>query len=69
MAAATSMMTQRTFRDFRAFIDQTAESYENFPDGTTLVTCQDGLQIRVWEDGNAELLPRELPDNISTQAD
>jgi hypothetical protein len=69
MAAATSMMTQRTCRDFRAFVDQTAESYENLPDGTTLVTCQDGLQIRVWQDGNTEVLAREETSNGGLQAE
>ena len=69
MAAATSMMTLRTFRDFRAFVDQTAESYENLPDGTTLVTCTDGLQIRVWVDGYTEALPREDPDNGDLQTE
>jgi hypothetical protein len=62
------MMTQRTFRDFRAFVDQTAESYENLPDGTTLVTCTVGLQIKIWQDGNVEVLAREDED-FSVQAE
>jgi hypothetical protein len=42
MAAAMRMMTQRTFRDFRAFIDQTTESYENLSDPPTMGDAGEG---------------------------
>jgi hypothetical protein len=69
MAAATSMMTLRTFRDFRAFVDNTAESYENLPDGTVLVVCTDGQRLCVWQDGNTEVLAREEQDDVSVQTE
>lgn len=47
------MMTQQDFDVFRNDVEGSAVSFENQPDGSTLVKCSDGVVIRVEEDGSS----------------
>lgn len=53
-------MTDQEFRVFQTDIDGTAVSYKNYPDGSTVVTCSDGVKLIVTADGQSRILePRE----------
>lgn len=47
------MMAKQDFDVFQADVEGSAVTYENQPDGSTLVTCCDGVLIRVEEDGSS----------------
>ncbi len=46
-------MTKQEFDDFRIEVEGKADSYENQPDGTTVVTCTDGAKILVKASGDS----------------
>lgn len=41
-------MNDFEFLDYQQDVDDTAVTYENLPNGKTVITCDDGEQILVW---------------------
>ena len=53
-------MTNQEFDEFQTTVEGTAVSYENKEDGSTVVTCNDGVRLLVSVDGNSRILRAEL---------
>ena len=49
-------MTNQEFREFQNTVDGTAESFENQVDGTTIITCSDGVKFIVTADGDSRVM-------------
>lgn len=47
------MMTPKDFYEFQTNVEGSAASYENQEDGTTVVTCSDGVRLLVSSDGSS----------------
>lgn len=49
----TTGMNDQDFSEFQATVEGSAVSYENQEDGTTVVTCADGVRLLVGPDGDS----------------
>ena len=50
------MMTKQDFYEFQTTVEGTAVSYQNQEDGTTIITCSDGVRLLVTADGDSRPL-------------
>jgi hypothetical protein len=51
-------MTQQEFYEFRTNVEGSAESFANQPDGSTIITCTDGVRVLVSPDGASRVIDR-----------
>jgi hypothetical protein len=49
-------VTIQQFNEFKANVEETAESFENLAEGITIITCEDGVRILVLGDDSSELM-------------
>lgn len=62
-------MTDQDFYEFQTNVEASAVSYENQEDGTTIITCQDGVKLLVTADGDSRpLLQGKVMENTQTVA-
>ncbi len=52
-------MTRQEFDEFQNTVDGSAVCYQNQPDGTTIVTCNDGARLLVTADGDSRLMEEQ----------
>ena len=49
-------MTKQDFFEFQTTVEASAVSFENQADGSTIVTCNDGVQLRVTPEGDSQII-------------
>ena len=50
-------MTNQEFYEFQTTVEGSAVSFQNQQNGSTVVTCADGVRILVAVDGESSVLP------------
>lgn len=58
-------MTNQEFSEFQATVEGSAKSFFNLEDGSTIVTCTDGLRLLVDESGDSRPLPTEATNGTA----
>ena len=60
-------MTNQEFYEFQTTVEGSAVSFQNQQNGSTVVTCADGVRILVAVDGESSVLP-EVADAVRLAA-